>query len=414
MNPAATAEQHSTEGEAAAAMDRDLERQTSSYLAELDPAERQKAEERINAALKLKAPIEEAEERSLLPVEPGLADRMGTERRVPVQLIDGLLVRRRIHLLIGHPSNGKTTIAMWAAKDHMERGGDVLYIDWEETPDDIAAKLADMGIDPELVAERFHYSWKPDLQANEEGTRQLVGRIEVIQAPHDGDDDYPGVLVILDSMDMALTIAGFDPNDRGESSRWAQYLSHPAKAAGATVVIIDAPAKNGSEKNPYPAGAGTKLFQADAGWYVKAAVPFKRDRIGRIEVIRPPGGKERTGTLPERLAYEVGDGRGGLPVTRVEVEDEGTRSKREADKREKVLAVLQEHTAPDKRLSGRQIAELVTGKATDTRERLKELAAEPASGVCNAPGARRSVEYWYDAESVTGLDIRGDGPVEGA
>jgi AAA domain len=334
-----------------------------------------------------------------LKLESDLATLARGEREAPRQVVDALLVERRIHLFIGHPANGKTTLAMFAALQHMVAGGDVLWIDWEETPDDFVDKALAVGITPDQLDAQMHYAWKPDLQANAEGTADLLATIEKIKAPHDGDDDHPGVLVVFDSMDMALTIAGFDPDNRGESTKWAHHLTHPAKAAGATVIVIDAPTKNGTEKNPYPAGAGSKLFQADAAWYVKAASPFKRDQIGQVEVIRPAGGKERTGTLPERLLYEIGDAHGGLPLTRLEVDEDGdVGDRRDTATRRNVAKTLRKHTSPDKKISGRQVDQNTKGKHAAIADALKELVADPSEPYFSEPRGAGTV-YWFDSDS---------------
>jgi hypothetical protein len=316
-----------------------------------------------------------------LEAETGLGDRARDpgSREAPPQAVPDLLVKKRIHQMIGHPGNGKTTLAMWAAKHHMDAGGDVLWIDWEETPDDFVDKAAAVGITPEQLDAQVTYVWKPDLPAEEEGTRKLVATIRQLQEAH-GEEEYPGVLVVFDSMDMALTIAGFSPDSRGETTKWAAYLSHPAKAAGATVIVIDAPTKNGTENQPYAAGAGAKLLQVDAGWFVKKTREFDRRSIGEIEVIRPPGGKERTGSLPARLKFEVGDGAGRLPVTRLEVEeDSGDKAAQAASVAQgRVARTLEKHSRPERRLSSNAVSELTKGKKSDILAALKELASDPA------------------------------------
>lgn len=370
----------------------------SDYFAGLDAEDRDDAFERINARIDLLVPADTLPPPGL-KLESDLADLARGEREAPRQVVDGLLVERRIHLFIGHPANGKTSLGAYAALQHMLAGGDVLWVDWEETPDDFVDKALAIGITPEQLESQMHYCWKPDLQANTQGTADLLATIEGIKAPHDGDADYPGVLVVFDSMDMALTIAGLDPDNRGENTKWAHHLTHPAKAAGCTVIVIDAPTKNGNEKNPYPAGAGSKLFQADAAWFVKAASPFKRDQIGRVEVIRPAGGKERTGTLPERLAYEIGDANGGLPLTRVEVDEDGEiEERRDMASRRNVANTLRKHSAPDKKISGRQVDQNTKGKHAAISDALKDLVADPSEPYFSEPRGNGTV-YWYDPDA---------------
>jgi AAA domain len=368
-----------------------------------EAAEREARSRRIDTELR-------EEPAPTLKAETGLGDRARSpeSREAPKQMVPGLLVERRIHQIIGHPANGKTTLALWATKQHMDAGGDVLWIDWEETPDDFVDKAAAVGVTPEQLDDQVAYVWKPDLPATDQGTQTLVATIRRLQAARDGDDDYAGVLVVFDSMDMALTIAGFNPDSRGEATKWAHHLSHPAKGAGATVIVIDAPTKNGNENQPYAAGAGAKLLQVDAGWYVKKVKAFDRTSIGKIEVIRPPGGKERTGSLPARLVFEVGDGAGRLPLTRVEVEeDSGDQAAQAASAAQgRIARVLEKESKPDRRLSGNAVLKLATGRKTDNEMALKELAADPSKPFASAANQKgNGVEYWYDAGLRKALDV---------
>jgi AAA domain len=361
----------------------------------------------------------EAPEPPGLKIETGLGERARDpeSREAPPALVPDLLVAQRIHLLIGHPAAGKTTLALWAGREHIEAGGDLLWIDFEETPDDFTDKAVAVGITPEQLDDQIAYVWRPELLANEKGTADLVATIRRLAAAHDGDEDYPGVLCVLDSMDMALTTAGFDPNDRGENSKWAKYLTHPAKAAGATCVVVDAPTKGGTEANPYPAGAGSKLFQADAAWFVKATEPFKRDQVGRIEVIRPPGGKDRSGTLPACLAFRVGDGAGSLPLRRVEVDGDAPAGERKsAALRRRVAATLVKHSSPEKRLTGKQVEDLTSGRSAEIRAERKVLVADPNEPYFAAPasGSGGGVEYWHDPDAEPGALPIGDPTAPGA
>jgi hypothetical protein len=293
---------------------------------------------------------------------------------------------------------------MYAARQHMDNGGDVLWVDWEETPDDFADKAVAVGITPEQLDGQVYYAWKPELLADEKGRAALLATIDLLEHRHIGSDSYPGVLVVFDSMDMALTIAGFDPDNRGESTKWANMLTHPAKAQGATVVVIDAPTKNGNEKNPYPAGAGSKLFQADAAWFIKATEPFKRDTPGRIEVVRPAGGKERTGTLPAKLVYEVGDGQGGLPLTAVEIDDEDsedTRDRQNVGMLERTAKALREQGG--RKLTSNQLTQFVKGSKGDVLKAAKELALSPGEPFASEPGPNQSVLYWFDEAAANAL-----------
>lgn len=163
------------------------------------------------------------------------------------------------------------------------------------------------------------------------------------------------------------------------------------------MIVIDHVVKGATRATPYARGAGSKLADTDVAWYIEKTVNFDRETVGRIELTRH---KDREGLLPERLAFEVGDGKGMLPVIAVEMEDEGSRSKREEGMRSRVLATLQEHAIGGTKLSTHQVVGMTTGKESAIREALRELAADKAAAVCAEPGERNAIVYFYDPDTA--------------
>lgn len=101
-------------------MNREEEKRIADYLIGLEPAARAEAEERINARLKLEAPIEEVQDANRAPVMH-LGEYLDTEFPTPPFLVSsGQLVRGEITVCIGRAGKGKTTlmtnrIIRWAA-----------------------------------------------------------------------------------------------------------------------------------------------------------------------------------------------------------------------------------------------------------------------------------------------------------
>jgi energy-coupling factor transporter ATP-binding protein EcfA2 len=344
--------------------------------------------ERIDTAVKLKAPVDEVDPPPGLEFATGLGTLARGERAAPRQIVDGLVIEGKIHWLAGHPGHGKSTMAMHVAVAHMNAGGHVIWLDYEAGEVPTIERLMAAGakveqVDDDNPEHLFHLAVSPTSGADAEDFADIAAAL----------DTYPGALVVFDSASKALGAAGLDENNPSEVTRWTTNIVIPTREAGATVIVIDHVTKGATKTTPYARGAGSKLADTDVSWYVEAVHNFDRETVGKVELTRK---KDREGRLPERLAFEVGDGNGALPVRQVEIENEESQGKREAGLRGRVLAALQEHSTPEQTLSGNQIVQLVHGRKADVLAALGELVNLSGSGVEQKPGERRSVLYWFD------------------
>lgn len=374
---------------------------TESELTEQLAALPAEARERIDVAVKLKAPVDDVDPPPGLKFETGLGKIARGERKPPRHIVDGLILEGKLTWLDGHPDSGKSTIAAHTAVEFMHAGGHVVWVDWEAGKVGVVDRLMAAGaqvawLDEESPECLFHLASFPPLDASPESFGRVAATLGA----------YPGALVIFDSASKALAAAGLDENNPTEVTRWTTNIAIPTREAGATVVVIDHVTKGTTKDNRYSRGAGSKLADTDVRWYVEAVQPFNRETVGRVELTRK---KDRDGWLPHsRLAFEVGDGAGGLPLRQVAVENEETQSKREAGLRGRVLAVLQEHATPDEPRSTSQVVELAHARKGDVLDALGELVKLDGSGVHQTPGGRGSVLYWYDPTTRRDFEAIGE------
>lgn len=140
----------------------------------------------------------------------------------PAQLIEGLVVEGQVNWLAGHPAQGKTTVALWSAAQHLEAGGHVIWLDWEAGPRDTVLRLEALGASHDQIIDRFHYFYSPLVPADEHGLELLRGDLE----------RWPNALVVFDSASKALSIAGLDENTPAEATRWTTEVVMPLPGTG--------------------------------------------------------------------------------------------------------------------------------------------------------------------------------------
>lgn len=222
----------------------------------------------------------------------------------PSMLLDGLLYERASHWFSGHPKHGKTIIVMHAALQLVARGHHVIWLDYEGGPRRTARRLGEMSARPDALTEFFHYQYAPRTRID----------LPVIRAFEAALDRWPGALVVFDSQAKALSRAGYSEDSADDVTAWTTSLVlHLSNVKGATVAVIDHMVKTGTRLSNYSRGSGAKAADADVSWFVERTSDFDRHQQGRVELFL---WHDRDGALPGHLYFTVGDGRGGLPVTR--------------------------------------------------------------------------------------------------
>ena len=213
-------------------------------------------------------------------------------------LVDDVLYAEGLHIVSGHPGDGKTSWLMQLAWLTMSQGRHVVWLDYEGGIKPTLRRLLAVGVPGELLLERFHYASFP---AHAEQHLEAVG------------ERWPGALVVMDSFSKALAYAGVNENDPPEVTQWTVPVVKTCKQHGMPIVIIDHVPKN-APGSKYSRGAGSKLADVDVHWRVEKVADFNRDTVGGIEVRQM---KDREGYLPFATWWTMGDGQGRLTVVRL-------------------------------------------------------------------------------------------------
>jgi KaiC/GvpD/RAD55 family RecA-like ATPase len=268
-------------------------------------------------ALDALPPLPEPETRRTRIQFVGLGELVAGEIEPAVVLHDGVLIDNAVTVLAGHPGEGKTTLAQHQTFKAMQEGRTVIWLDWENGVRSYARRLQAVGAGFDLSREEIatlvedHLLYAPfqQIAASPQGFELLAEAIELCAEPP---------IIVFDSLAKGLMQNGMSEDKNDDVTRWSVNLLLPAKAAGATVVVIDHVTKAADDKERYARGAGGKLSDVDGQWYVEAHSPFNRDVSGKLLLTNH---KNREGVLAQRLAFSIGDGRGAIPILPISLDE---------------------------------------------------------------------------------------------
>ena len=212
----------------------------------------------------------------------------------PLVLVDDCLYEVGLHLISGHPGDGKTSLLMQWAWIAMAQGRHVAWLDYEGGKNPTLRRLLAIGVPTQLLLERFHYASFP-----ERAEKHLVAVAE----------RWPGSLVVMDSLSKALAYAGINEDDNSEVTKFAVPIVKACIQNDMPIAIIDHVKKQGGGQ--YSRGAGAKLADVMVHWGVEKTQDFSRNMAGSITVRQH---KDREGCLPFASWWKMGDGNGRLTI----------------------------------------------------------------------------------------------------
>ena len=225
----------------------------------------------------------------------------------PDWLIEGALVRGRIHLLYGEPESGKTIISLAWMANVISQGLPVVYVDEETGTVEIAKLLSAMGV--ENVDHLLHYFPFPGVEMSD--VAELVAYCDALKP----------ALVVFDSLTDMLSAAGLDENSGIEVTDWFRAVAqHLARSPYLPVVsMVDHIPKDAASQK-YSVASRAKKSKSDVLWYVEKEEDFDQTKTSLVTLHRH---KNRPGCLPKTLVYVVGGENGRLVCRRFDALEEG-------------------------------------------------------------------------------------------
>ena len=231
-----------------------------------------------------------------------------------------LLYAGRTHAFFGASESLKSWAAQAAAAEVLTGGGHVLYIDYEDDQEGVAARLTALGVPADVILDRLAYI-RPDEPLMDQRDAYTRGGLDF----HETLTSRSWQLAVIDGMTDAMTTEALDVNDNADAARFQRRLMRPIADTGAAALAIDHQPKNAGESGRYAIGAQHKL----AG-LTGAAYRFEAQRpLGRPDGAEPSTGTTKITVSKDRPGYIRGkspDGVAGIlrvtswPDLRVDVD----------------------------------------------------------------------------------------------
>jgi hypothetical protein len=211
-----------------------------------------------------------------------------------------------VNWLFGASGEGKTWVALIAVAQEISAGRHVVWIHYEDPlPDKLVHRLVLLGVEPDVIADRFHVVCTSAPLA-----REGMPFLRAITA------HYGAVLVVIDSVGEALGADGIDVKADERFVTWLHATVRVFAGDGQTLIGIDH-LPMGEPGRLDPVGSFRKKAATTGSMFLATSPkPPTQERAG---VIKLTTAKDRSGlwTKGETAAVvRLGpDGAGGLAVT---------------------------------------------------------------------------------------------------
>jgi hypothetical protein len=290
-----------------------------------------------------------------------------------------------VHVLFGEPEAGKGWILCHAITETVHAGQNVIYIDLEDTEQNIGPRLRALGLTDNQLDTHVTY-----LRPQERTTPTSWDRLCTYARD--------AQLVIIDSFNEVIGLWGLKSKDNDEITPFVRNVPRALAHLGPAVILADHVVKNREDRGRYPIGAQAKLAAADAGYYIDNTSRFGRGKTGRstINVAKDRHGHVRANTVGEDHwgTFTLTSNPDGDQVTVelvTKISGDGRQAWRPTHLMEKVSRLLEANTDG---LSQRAIVKAIGGKTDHVRAAIDVLVNE---GYCTTAKGPRNADLTVTA-----------------
>jgi len=215
---------------------------------------------------------------SNVSTDPVVADLLEREDGVH------LFYRGRINWLFGQPESGKTWVAALVAKQVLEAGGRVLWLDMEDLPQTFLERMTSLGIDRAVAIDQDRVRYVQPQEPLFTNGKAWTSNLAEVNALREWRPD----LVVFDACAESMGIEGKSVTSNDDVAEWMAHVIRPWQHIGAAVLVLDhLPKSNDNAGDRYPIGGQHKLAGLD-GSAIRARITqrFGRHPGGTPEPIR--------------------------------------------------------------------------------------------------------------------------------
>lgn len=212
----------------------------------------------------------------------------------------GLLYPGEVHWLVGESGAGKGWILNHAAGQVLNSGKAVAFLDFEDGPASVIARLAATGVAPDVIADRFGYVRPLEPVDTEVAAANLDATIAELTPS----------LVIIDGVTEAMSLHGLNPSANDDAARFLAHLARPLAADGAAVFATDHMPKGPSQKVQFALGAQHKRAGTAVTYMVTTKQPIemgRSDGLVQLWLAKDRHGTVQAASLGHTMPKRVAD-----------------------------------------------------------------------------------------------------------
>lgn len=198
-------------------------------------------------------------------------------------LLDDVLARGRGHLIYAKHKAGKSLLMLWCVVELVRRGEVVVYLDYEQSKNDLRERLTDMGCGPETDLSRLRYALLPTLPP----LNTAAGGDALLALVDDAAKQHPGreVVVVIDTISRAVD---GEENSADTAQGFYTHTGLGLKRRAATWVRLD---HAGKDESRGARGNSAKGDDVDVIWRLV-------ETDGGVDLVRDAA---RMTWVPERV-----------------------------------------------------------------------------------------------------------------